>query len=231
MGQHDTSGDRFSAEPRDARAFTSRLDRLYSRLGRPYDLAVKVLPVWRRWLSHALPHIQGPRVLEVSFGTGWLLTRYAANFETHGVDLNERMLTIARNNLRRAGVTADLRKANVDSLPYPDGYFDTVVNTMAFSGYPNGRPAMAELHRVLRPGGRIVLIDVGYPRDDNWVGSALVSVWKRSGDVVRDMPSLFEDFGFDVCERPVGGFDSVHLYIATKRCGCPGDRAQPTNLD
>lgn len=216
MDRHDSDG-RFSAEPLDAQAFTSRFDRIYSRLARPYDLAVKFLPVWRRWLSRALPHIQGPRVLEVSFGTGWLLTHFAADFEIHGVDLNERMVEVARNNMRRAGVTAELRKANVEALPYPDGYFDTVVNTMAFSGYPNGKRAMAELHRVLRPGGRIVLIDVSYPRDRNWIGGALISIWKRSGDVLRDMPDLFESFGFDVHEQPIGGFDSIHLYIATKR--------------
>ncbi len=217
MGRRAGSGDRFAAEPLDAQAFTARFDRLYSRLVRPYDLAVKVLPVWRRWLSRALPHIQGPRVLEVSFGTGWLLTRYAADFETHGVDLNERMLELARNNIRRAHVAAELRTADVTALPYPAGYFDTVVNTMSFSGYPDGRRAMAELHRVLRPGGRIVLIDVGYPPDGNWMGNALVGIWKRAGDVVRDMPSLFASFGFDVHEQPIGGFGSIHLYIATKR--------------
>lgn len=217
MGRRAGSGDRYPAEPPDAQAFTSRFDRLYSRVARPYDLAVKFLPVWRRWLSQALPYIQGPRVLEVSFGTGWLLTQYAADFETHGVDLNERMLELARKNVRRAGVAAELRIANVEALPYPAGYFDTVVNTMAFSGYPNGNQAMAELHRVLRPGGRIVLIDVGNPPDGNWRGSALLGIWKRTGDVVRDMPRLFESFGFDVHEQPVGGFGSIHLYIATKR--------------
>ncbi|WP_232065460.1 class I SAM-dependent methyltransferase [Mycobacterium shinjukuense] len=178
---------------------------------------MKALPVWRRWIGSALPHIRGPRVLEVSFGTGWLLTRYAGNFEAHGVDLNERMVAISRRNLRRAGVTADLRQANVEALPYPDGHFDTVVNTMAFSGYPNGRQAMSELRRVLRPGGRLVLIDVGYPHDGSRLGRALVGVWKRSGDVIRDMSSLFESFGFDVYHEQVGGFGSVHLHVATKQ--------------
>ena len=217
MAWHDTGGCRFSAEPRDTQGFTLRFDRFYTQIARSYDLAVKLLPVWRRWLSRALPHIEGPRVLEVSFGTGWLLTQYADDFETHGVDLNERMLQIARDNMRRAGGTAELRKANVEALPYPTEYFDTVVNTMAFSGYPNGMRAMAELHRVLRPGGRIVLIDVAPPGDGNWMGNALLGIWKRSGDVVRDLPELFESFGFGLQEQPIGGFGSIHLYIATKR--------------
>ncbi len=77
-----------SIEPVDRRAFSQRFDRLYSRFARPYDLAVKLLRIWRRWLGHALPHIQGPCVLEVSPGTGWLLTQYAARYETHAIDLN-----------------------------------------------------------------------------------------------------------------------------------------------
>jgi ubiquinone/menaquinone biosynthesis C-methylase UbiE len=217
MSQQNSPGDPYSAEPRDAPAFTARLDRLYSRLARPYDMAVKVLPVWRHWISAALPHIRGRCVLEVSFGTGWLLTRYAGNFETYGVDINERMVAIAQRNLRRAGVAAELRQANVEALPYPDGHFDTVINTMAFSGYPNGQRAMSELHRVLRPQGRLVLIDVGYPHDGNRLGSALVGIWKRSGDVIRDMPLLLNSFGFDVYHEQIGGFGSVHLYVATKQ--------------
>ena len=217
MNKQNSPGGPYSAEPGDAQAFTSWFDRLYTRLARPYDLVVKALPVWRHWISAALPHIRGPRVLEVSFGTGWLLTRYADNFEAHGVDLNERMVAIAQRNLQRAGMNAELRHANVEALPYPDGHFDTVVNTMAFSGYPNGQRAMSELHRVLRPQGRLVLIDVGYPHDGNRLGGALVGMWKRAGDVIRDMPPLFASFGFDVYHGQVGGFGSVHLYVATKQ--------------
>jgi ubiquinone/menaquinone biosynthesis C-methylase UbiE len=75
-------------------------------------------------------------VLEASFGTGWLLTQYASRFEAHGIDLNEQMLRIANRNLRRKGLTAQLRIANVERIPYPDDTFDTVLNTLAFSGYP-----------------------------------------------------------------------------------------------
>ncbi len=217
MSQQEADGGRYSVEPADPQAFTARFDHLYSRLARPYDLAVKVLPIWGHWLCAALPHILGPRVLEVSFGTGWLLTRYAGNFETHGVDLNEHMVAIARRNLERADVTAELRMANVEALPYPDGHFDTVVNTMAFSGYPNGQRAMSELHRVLRPRGRIVMIDVGYPPGGDRLGSTLAGIWKRSGDVIRDMPALFKRSGFDVVDESIGAFGSVRLYVATKR--------------
>lgn len=61
------------------------------------------------------------------------------------------------------------------------------------------------------------MIDVGYPLDGNWLGCGLIEMWKRAGDVIRDMPALFDSFGFDVWEDSIGGFGSVHLYVATKR--------------
>lgn len=212
---------RYSMEPEDAQEYTARWHRVYSRWARLYDLAVRWLPVWRSWLRRALPEIHGPRVLEVSFGTGWLLTRYAGRHDTHGVDLSEAMVRTARRNLARAGLTAELRVANVEHLPYPEGSFDTVLTTMAFSGYPDGRRAMAELRRVLRPGGRLVVIDINYPRDRNCLGSLLVHAWQRSGDLIRDMDALLGEFGFEATDREIGGFGSVHLYVATRSLTSP----------
>jgi ubiquinone/menaquinone biosynthesis C-methylase UbiE len=208
---------RHSTEPVDKREFTESFDRFYSRFGRLYDVAVKLTPWWRTWLRKALPHIDGPRVLEVSFGTGWLLTQYAGRFETHGIDLNEEMVGVARRNLERTGLVAELRRGNVEALPYPDDFFDTLVNTMSFSGYPDAGKAMSELCRVLRPGGRVVMIDVGYPSDGNRLGTAIASLWKRTGDLIRDMNRLFTEFGFEVVENEIGAWGSVHLYVATKR--------------
>jgi ubiquinone/menaquinone biosynthesis C-methylase UbiE len=207
----------YSAEPQDRRAFTEAFDRFYTRFAPLYDLLVKALPVWKTWLRCALPHLQGPRVLETSFGTGWLMTRYADRFEVHGVDLNERMVATARENLRRRGLEAELRRGNVEALPYPDGFFDTVLCTMAFSGYPDARAALGEMLRVLAPEGRLVLIDVNYPANGNWVGARLTSLWKRAGDLVRDMVELLRDAGLACSDEEIGGRGSIHLYVATRQ--------------
>jgi ubiquinone/menaquinone biosynthesis C-methylase UbiE len=208
---------RYSADPADPRAYTSRNDRLYTRFARLYDGLVKVAPIWRRWLAHALSAIRGPRVLEVSFGTGWLLTQYAGRYRTDGIELNSALIAVARRNLTRAGVRADLRQGTVEALPYPDGTFDTVVNTMAFTGYPDAAAAAAELARVLKPGGRLVLIDINYPNDGNRLGTTLVEwFWKPFGDLIRDVPSLLSDAGLDVQDAEIGGWGSVHQYLAVK---------------
>ena len=67
----------YTDEPEDPQLFTERFDRFYSRFAHSYDWLVKTLPVWRNWLNHVIPHVQGERILEASFGTGYLLTQYA----------------------------------------------------------------------------------------------------------------------------------------------------------
>ncbi len=207
----------YSNEPEDPHEFTQSFDRGYTRLARLYDVAVKILPFWKGWLRHALPHVNGARVLEVSFGTGYLLTQFAPQTEAHGVDINARMVETARGNLRKASLTAHLARATVEALPYQDASFDTVVNTMAFTGYPNPERALAEMVRVLRADGRLVMVDVNYPADRNRMGMTLTRAWKAAGDLIRDMGPLFDRLSLAYTDEEIGGRGSVHLYVATKR--------------
>ena len=192
------------------------MDRAYTAFARPYDLAVRLLPIWKTLIRRALPHIVGPRVLEVSFGTGYLVSQYAGTFEAHGLDYNGKMVRVARENLVRVGTKAELIQGNVEAMPYPDASLDTLVNTMAFSGYPNGVRALAEMRRVLRDDGKLILIDFTFPPDENWMGTRFAALWERSGDVLRDMEALFRELDFDYTDEPIGAWGSVRLYVATK---------------
>ncbi len=93
-------------EPKNPKAYTANFNIFYSRFSGIYDFLLKHTNYWQALVSLAIPHIQGPRVLEVSFGTGWLLTQYASRFDTYGIDLNEKMIHIASHNMRAAGETA-----------------------------------------------------------------------------------------------------------------------------
>jgi ubiquinone/menaquinone biosynthesis C-methylase UbiE len=141
------------------------------------------------------------------------MTQYAHRFEVHGVDLNDRMVEVARENLNRWGLSAELQQGNVESLPFPDQFFNTVLCTMAFSGYPDAQRALSEMVRVLEPDGRIVLIDVNYPANDNWLGTILTRFWVLSGDLVRDIGTLCETNQLSCSDVEIGGCGSIHLYI------------------
>jgi ubiquinone/menaquinone biosynthesis C-methylase UbiE len=208
---------KYSNEPEDKEAFTASWNAVYSRSARVYDLAVKCLPFWKAWLRQAIPHIEGRRVLEVSFGTGYLLTQYAGKFETYGIDYNRTMVETARKNLTRMEITAQLQQGNVLALPYRGESFHTIVSTMALSGYPDANQALSEMRRVLKQGAKLILIDVNFPADRNWLGTKMANGWKLAGDLVRDIGGLLRQFDFDYTDEEIGAFGSIHLYVARKR--------------
>jgi ubiquinone/menaquinone biosynthesis C-methylase UbiE len=206
----------YTTEPIDRERLTTEFDHAYTRYAGLYDLFVKVIPIWRNWIFQAISQIRGPRVLEVSFGTGYLLTGYAGRYETYGIDLNYKMVWSAKTNLNQKGIRAKIQQGDVENLPFREKIFDTVVNTMSFTGYPDGIKAMKEMHRVLKVGGRLILIDINYPGDGNWLGVRLTRMWESFGDIIRDMKTLLGQFGFEYTDQEIGGFGSVHLYVATK---------------
>ncbi len=204
-------------EPENKTQFTEEYNKFYTVFAQTYDVTVKILPFWKRWLKATIPHIQGHRVLEVSFGTGYLLLQYAAQFETYGIDYNEKFVTMLKKKLVQEGISADVRQGNVERLPYEAEFFDTIVNTMAFTGYPDGEKAMSEMYRVLKSGGKLIMVDIGYPFNRNRLGILITKAWIAGGDIVRDMAPLFRQFKFEYTAEEIGGFGSVHLYVAQKK--------------
>jgi ubiquinone/menaquinone biosynthesis C-methylase UbiE len=206
----------YASEPEDKRRFIEDFNKFYTTFARAYDVVTRVLPFWKRWLKTTIPHIQGPRVLEVSFGTGYLLTQYAAHFETYGIDYNEKFVEMLEKKLIKKGISAVIRQGDVQALPYEDDFFDSIVNTMSFTGYPDGEKAMSEMHRVLKTGGKLIMVDVNYPFDRNGLGMQAARTWIALGDIVRDMEPLFRKFNFKYTDEEIGVFGSVHLYLAEK---------------
>lgn len=98
-------------------------------------------------------------VLEVAVGTGRNFPFYPGDVRLTGIDLSPVMLTIARRRAEDLGLDVNLREADAQALPFPDVSFDTVVCTLSLCTIPDDRRAVAEMWRVLRPGGRLLLLD------------------------------------------------------------------------
>lgn len=107
-------------------------------------------------------------VLEIGIGTGRNLSLYPAGVRLTGIDLSDEMLERARTRAYELGREVDLRLGDAERLEFEVSSFDTVVFSFALCSIPDDRAAIREATRVLRPGGRLVLIEhVRSPR--RWV--------------------------------------------------------------
>lgn len=98
-------------------------------------------------------------VLEVAIGTGRNLPYYSSAVNLTGVELSPEMLAIARRRADELGREVDLRIGDAQELELDAESFDTVIITFGLCTIPDDRKAAAEAHRVLRPGGRLVLLE------------------------------------------------------------------------
>ena len=110
-------------------------------------------------------------VLDAGCGTGLTTLRIAEQHpgcRVYGIDLSPRMIEVARNDAAARGLDADLRTGSVTDLPYPDAAFDVVLTNIMFHHLDlvEKRLAVAQIARVLRPGGRFVSAEFG-PRARN----------------------------------------------------------------
>jgi ubiquinone/menaquinone biosynthesis C-methylase UbiE len=99
------------------------------------------------------------RVLEVAIGTGLNLPHYPDDAVVTGVDISPEMLAQASDRARRLGRPVDLSIADAQALPFEAETFDSVVCALALCSIPDPAKAIAEMKRVLVPGGHLILID------------------------------------------------------------------------
>ncbi len=148
--------------PASAHAATMIVRRRYERLAPVYDLldlSMELL-AFRRWRSLAWEAVglEG-RVLEVGVGTGKNIAFWPRSVDMTAIDLSPEMLARARRRATKRGVDAELREMDVEQLALADGSFDVAVATFVFCSVAHPIDGLRELRRVLRPGGRLVLLE------------------------------------------------------------------------
>ncbi|HZZ37584.1 MAG TPA: class I SAM-dependent methyltransferase [Acidobacteriaceae bacterium] len=117
-------------------------------------------------IARELP--EGGRVLEVAPGPGYFCIELAklGPYAVTGVDLSQAMVEIARKKAAEAGVKAEFQQGNSANLPFARESFDFLVCRAAFKNFAQPVKALQEMHRVLKPGGRALVIDLR--RDASW---------------------------------------------------------------
>ncbi len=134
----------------------------YRRWAGIYDLVFGGVSAWgRRRAVLEVNRMPGARVLEVGVGTGLALPHYAPEKRITGIDLSTDMLLRARARVaaeRIKGVEA-LLEMDAEATAFADGSFDIAVAMFVASVVPNPRRLLAEMRRVVRPGGQILFVN------------------------------------------------------------------------
>jgi len=148
-----------------------KVEKRYDRWSRFYDL-VDSAPLisgrqkeWKRMAVEDLEPRKGHRILDIGTGSGEILPMIAEKepeAEIIGVDISSKMLEVAAE--RTDGYeNIKLVRQDVSSLSFQDGHFDSAIASFAMTTFPDPFGALKEAARVVKPGGKIVILDTGKP--------------------------------------------------------------------
>ena len=195
----------------------------YDRLAGLYDaIDLAELLYKRSARAHLFAGLEG-RILDAGAGTGWSIPFYPAGAEVFSMDLSPGMLERARQRGRRLGKRLDLVTMDLMNTGFADASFDAVASAFTFCTLEESqqRPALAEMARILKPGGELRILDYALSRRPLVrLGMRAWQVWERAvfhGAFDRRTERYLEPAGFTpIRERSFAG-DMVRLFIARRK--------------
>jgi demethylmenaquinone methyltransferase/2-methoxy-6-polyprenyl-1,4-benzoquinol methylase/phosphoethanolamine N-methyltransferase len=154
----------------------------------------------------------GERALEVGCGTGSLALvakgRVGAQGQVAGIDAAPEMIAVARQKAARSGLEIEFRVGLIEALSFPDGSFDAVLSSLMMHHLPGDlkEKGLAEVRRVLKPGGRLLIVDMRRP--ESRLGKSLLPLLlhRRMPVGVQDLDGLMKDAGFVDIQSGNAGF-------------------------
>ena len=158
--------------------------------------------------------------LEIGCGPGFFIKSYASHVRSvAGLDHSEDMISLAThyNHKRVEDGTAEFRRGDASQLPWEDEKFSAAAVIMSFPFWTKPLESLKEIHRVLRPGGRLV-VNLGWNADD-WIGH-IPHVEKYGIRLYtgKEMQAMFQEAGFPESSITYsGGFMMPKLMIASAK--------------
>ncbi len=180
-----------------------------ARTAATYDFMMKVLDriMIKSWRKEQWGMVKGPLVLEAGVGTGLNTDFYKDEFHITALDNNQRFLEKARSRAEEKYKKADFILGDIENLPFAADSFDTALTTFLFCQLEKPQLGMAELNRVLKPGGQLLLLE--HVRTYGIFGRLLEAVsgplYKMTGDhIARDTEEIAAEAGFvNISAKPL----------------------------
>jgi len=177
--------------------------RRYDRQALWYDLQEMPMEFFARRLRRRLwARIDGGRALEVGVGTGRNLPYHPPQSEVTAIDISPKLLAKAARKARKKGQPVELGLMDAQRLAFADGSFDSAAATFVFCSIPDPLVGLAEVRRVLKPGGRFLLLE--HVRSKNrvlgWLMDRLnpMAVRLSGANINRDTVGNVAKAGFDI---------------------------------
>jgi ubiquinone/menaquinone biosynthesis C-methylase UbiE len=172
----------------------------FDRLARWYDFCIKPAE-WliSRHRRELLAKAHG-EVLEVGVGTGKTLHLYPPHCRLTGIDPSQKMIERARQKAAKLGLDVTLREMAAEALDFPASTFDTCAASLTFCSVADPRLALGEIHRVVRPGGQLLMVEHIRPRGRLGSLSDRLDPWyyRQSCHINRRTPEYVREAGFEV---------------------------------
>ena len=162
------SNTHFGYETVDERAKSRLVRGVFDSVASKYDVMNDLMSMgmhrlWKAYTVAVAGLREGDRVLDIAGGTGDLARAFAKKVGPRGMvvhtDINEAMLRQGRNRLIDAGVVLPTTLCDAEALPFPEGSFDLVSVAFGLRNMTHKDRALAEMNRVLRPGGRLLVLE------------------------------------------------------------------------
>ncbi|GIU41097.1 ubiquinone/menaquinone biosynthesis C-methyltransferase UbiE [Shewanella sairae] len=128
--------------------------------------------MWKRFTIESAGARPGMKVLDLAGGTGDLTAKFSRIVGDTGqvilADINDSMLKVGREKLRDKGIVGnvDYVQANAEALPFPDNYFDIITIAFGLRNVTNKDAAIASMLRVLKPGGKLLVLEFSKPQHE-----------------------------------------------------------------